>query len=180
MAKIPGVDIRYAKTLTGQEGISFQETAEGYEVECGNIGTDALPLIVELKASRKLSPQDILRNENNKDLFADTQTYGTRLCSQSFDHIRTAVIDLNGPKNLKGIRLTPQQTEKPNDVTISLLQEDGSWKTYKKTSYGKKGTDVPVSSFLAGILKEGILTTKVRLEFESSLQNGITCECYGN
>lgn len=171
--------VKYVQTLTGQE-IGFTATPDGYELDCRKVKPEQLPLIIELKASRPLSSKDILKSGNTHNLFDDTQTYGMQIGTHDIGKTAEKVIELNGATSLKGIRLVPKPEEKANNVSIYLSPNGTDWNLYKQTRLTGRPMDIPVCSFLAGVLKEGVNTQKVKLVFDTALRKGATCELYGN
>lgn len=178
LPKLKGVDVRYGKTLTGQV-VKYTDMGDNYLLDFPDSVQTGHPLIVELVASRELIPDDILRTSGTTSLFDDEKNYGHPLCSATLAAGDVTVIDLGDKRMLKGLQFVSSSGAPQGRISI-LLSEDGKdWKLYRTITLSERLTEIPVATYVAGILAEGVETRHVKLKPESAHGSGLSCHAYG-
>lgn len=179
LPKLPVISIEQCKVLTGQT-VEFKDGGDHYELDCKLALTEKAPLIIELTASRNLTSDDILRQPQAGGLFGDEKTYGKRICSQVVATSKDIVIDLGGKRNLKGVQLVSEEPTEKGNVSIWLSEGENTWKLYQTLALTGTNTEIPITTYVAGILVEGIATQKIKLQFASGMASNVICHVYGN
>lgn len=178
LPKLPEVDMKLQRVLTGQR-IAFADKGSRYEIDCHSVNENGQPFIIELKASRPLSSTDILRKQDNRGVFADTKTYGRLLQSCLYHSGEDYVVRLETPKIIKGIQLQNAPEDTGKEFTV-LLSEDGqNWSKHETGSLTDSHCEIPVTAYVAGILKEGVQAKIVKIQFTSAPKGDLTIRCYG-
>jgi len=179
LPKLSSVSIKKCRVLTGQ-AVNFKEQGDHYELDCSQASVEKTPLIIELTASGKLMEEDILRQPKSGGLFEDEKTYGKRINSQPVTTLKEAVVDLGGKRNVKGIQLVAEKTVKKGNVSVWLFSDGNSWKHYQTVALTGVNTEIPVTTYVAGILAEGIKVQKIKLQFDLDLTSNVICHVYGD
>lgn len=178
LPKLKGVDVRYGKTLTGQP-VKYTDMGDHYLLDFQDATTTELPLIIELVASRELTPADILRIPSTASLFDDEKNYGRLLCVATVKAMQPTEIDLGANRRLKGLQFI-SSSEAPQGRISILLSEDGNdWRTYRTINLNGRRTEIPVTTYVAGILAEGVTARHIRLQPENDISCELSCRAYG-
>lgn len=178
LPKLKGIAMKLGRVLTGQK-IEFIEKEDHYEVECPSEGAANVPFIVELQASQVLTPRNILRTQEKKGLFADENTYGTLIHTRQLVRKQEETISLGKTRTLKGIQLVTTSEDKGKEVTILLTEDGKTWKKYETRTLSDHTMEIPVSTYVAGILKEGIRVRGIKIQFAPARQGNVVCHCFG-
>ena len=175
---VADISIVQSRVLTGQS-VAFTEKENFYEWDCRQISGKDSPLIIELKVSRNLTSKDILREQPVAGVFADEKTYGKRLCSHPVTYSRETIIDLKGEKKLKGLQMISSDVDKGKQLTISLSKDGENWEHYQTETLNGSIQEIPITTYVAGILVEGIVVQKIRLQFGEEVVKTV-CHVYGD
>ena len=178
LPKLKGITVKYSRVLTEQT-IKFIDNGDHYELECQHVSDGQMPLIVELTASRTLTPDDILRKPHTASLFDDEKTYGRPIGLYAVKTKGETVIDLGQKRTLKGLQLTTPSDTPQGRISILLSDDGHTWKPYRTVSLTGRQTEIPVASYVAGILAEGVSTRHIKLKPESGTSSGIQCRAFG-
>ena len=88
------------------------------------------------------------------------------------------MIRFDAPKNIKGLLLTGQQLARQK-CTLYLAHVDGEWQPYKSWTMDSQKTELPIGSYVAGIMKEGITADRIKLLFNSKKALQISYSLFG-
>lgn len=173
-----GVTIRESHVLTGQQ-IAFRQTAGGYEVDLQQLERIDSPVILALTADRQLTLSDVVRSKTVASLFADEQTYGHLLTTKKMSREAILQVDLLQSKRVKGVRIACGVKEVGTPVVLSFSKDGHKWMADKTVMLQKQLSEIPVTSYQAGALVEGVEARYMKITLPTPPNETMVYSLYG-
>lgn len=153
--------------------VRFKESDSSYILDLSKIKELKEPLIIQLEASKPITSKDIMIMERSNEGTDQSKWIKTIEINSS-----TQIIDLEQTYNIDKLTLKANNLKEEIQITVSTSINNKEWR--KQTVFTLKDTDMfelPIQTFSAGILKNGVEAKYLKLETASSTK--LECKIYG-
>lgn len=178
LSDLDGIRIIGSKVLTGQP-IMSKQVPGGFEIDMQKMSAIDSPVIIELTASRELMLSDVQSKEKTNDLFADEKVYGKVVATKSLTSGNSLLIELSQSKRVKGVKVECGESTLGSEITLSFSKDGINWDAKKAIVLQHKISEIPITSYQAGALIEGVDASYVKIELQNTVAETLKCMIYG-